>query len=738
MHAATTDRRRAPGIRPPLPARIAAALGAAALVATTAACGGTQPESSSAGFGSHAGAASASHTGARPGVHAAAASGAHAGTTSGTQAGTTSGAETSTLSAAQAGTTSGAGLGTVAAVAEELTAANVDAWLEERLPAAMEANEIAGASVAVVHDGEVVTTRGFGQADTGADGGAPVDADADTLFRPGSVSKVFTATAVMQLVEQGDLDLDTDVSEYLDFEIDRNFDADLTLRHLLSHTPGFEERIGGLIGSGDGPADLRQALVTDPPEQAYAPGTTPAYSNYGNALAGYIVERVSGESFEGYVDHHIFEPLGMESSTFRQPLPDELRDKMSQGYADATGPAQPFEIVGTPPAGALTSSANDMARFMLAQLGAVPEENLLLNDATREQLYSPALTEADLGSFAGAQRMTLGLFEEDRNGHRIVGHGGDTQLFHSHLQLYPDDGTGFYISVNSSGLDPLVTHELRMDLLEDFADRYFPADGTTGEDTADDSARTGIDTVTQRENAERLAGTYVAARGFHSNFLAALAPVMSYKLSARDDGRLAMNPDPGTQRPAVYEQIGDDVWQEVDGERRIAVRTENGRVTGIAHDSAFTILPLAAEREAGLPILLAATAVLLLSLLAWPAGAVWRRIRKLPAPDPAGRLWRALTRVGVVSALLAVVGWSVAVLSIMELVEVPSSAIRGLQALQVVGALGMVPAAAGLVGAIRRRAGWRRIAGPAVALVALSAVTNFAIMFHLLSPNISY
>ncbi|MBE1874668.1 serine hydrolase domain-containing protein, partial [Myceligenerans pegani] len=645
---------------------------------------------------------------------------------------------------AASGAHAGVALGTAsrATGAEELNSSNVDHWLDEALPPALEANGIAGAAVAVVHDGAVVTARGFGRADTGADGGTPVDADADTLFRPGSVSKVFTATAVMQLVERGDLDLDADVSEYLDFEIDRNFDADLTLRHLLSHTPGFEERIAGLIGSGDRPADLRDALVTDPPEQVYAPGTTPAYSNYGNALAGYIVERVSGKTFEDYVDDHIFEPLGMASSTFRQPLPGELRDRVSQGYADASGSAQPFEIVGTPPAGALSSSANDMARFMLAQLGAVPERDLLLRDETRELMYSPALTEAELGSFAGAQRMTLGLFEEDRNGHRVVGHGGDTQYFHSHLQLYPDDGAGIFVSVNSSGRDALETHELRTDLLEEFADRYFPAP---------EAAPEPVDAATMRENAERLAGTYAAARGFHSTFLSALDPVMSYRLSARDDGRLAMNPDPGTQRPNVYEQIGDGVWREVDGERRIAVRTEDGRVTGITHDSAFTILPVDAERQVGPPILAGATAVLLLALLAWPAGALWRRLRRRPARTRDrhghdrhghdrhdGRRWRVLTRVGVASALLAVAGWAAIVLTVMELVEVPAVVIRGVQALQVIGALGMIPAIVLLVGRIRRRARWHLIAGAAVTLLALSAVTNFAIMFRFLSPDISY
>ncbi|GAB4085681.1 hypothetical protein GCM10028784_23110 [Myceligenerans cantabricum] len=619
------------------------------------------------------------------------------------------------------------------AVTAAPTTRDVDAWLDGSVPAALEGNGIAGATVAVVHDGKVVTTRGFGRADTGEGGTDPVDVDAGTLFRAGSVSKVFTATAVMQLVEHGELDLDTDVSEYLDFDVERSFEDDLTLRHLLTHTPGFEERLAGLIGEGTGPVDLRDALVTDPPEQVYAPGTVPAYSNYGNALAGYIVERVSGEPFEEYLERHVFEPLGMKSSSFRQPLPEKLQGLVSQGYVDSTGPAQPFEVVGTPPAGSLSVSAHDMARFMLAQLGAVPEQDLLLSDQTREEMYSPALTAESLGAFADGERMTLGLFQEDRNGHRIVGHGGDTQFFHSHLQLYPDDGAGIFVSVNSSGFDPVETHAMRTELLGEFADRFFPAgsEGATGDGAT-------VDPETMRENAEQVAGTYIPSRGFHSTFLSALDLLQTYEVSARDDGRLAMDPDPGTQRPNVYEQVGEHVWQETDGSRRIAVRTKDGQVTGIAHDSAMSIRPLDGDRAAGLPILVVAVAILVLGLLAVPAGAIWRRLRRLPAPVRDGRRWRVLTRVGVASTLLAVVGWVAVVVGVMGLTEVPPAAIRGVQALQVIGALGIVPAILRLVDEVRRRVGWRPVTGTVVTLLALSAVMNFAIMFQLLSPNISY
>lgn len=607
------------------------------------------------------------------------------------------------------------------AAPEEFTAANVDAWLDATIPGALEESGIAGAVVAVVGDGQVLTTRGFGYADTAS----RTEADpAETLFRPGSVSKVFTATAVMQLVQQGELDLDTDVAAYLDFEIERGYDDDLTLRHLLSHTAGFEERIAGLIGSEGAEANLREALATDPPEQVFRPGTTPSYSNYGNALAGYIVERVSGMPFEDYIDEHLLAPLGMASSSFRQPLPEDLAERLSEAYGAAGGPAQPFEYVGTPPAGSLSATADDMAQFMLAQLGAHPDGIELLDAATRELMYSPALTEESLGAFAGAQRMTLGWFQEDQNGHRVVGHGGDTNWFHSHLNLYPDDGAGIFVSFNSSGTQGYETAGLRADLMRDFADRYFPGETET-------AAVGGWD-------AELIAGTYYSSRGSQSTFLSALDVFATTKATALDDGRLYFESDPGTLEPGVFEPVGDGVWKEAGGDRTIAVRIEDGEVTGIVHDAAFTLLPLETERAIGLPALIAAVAVLLLGLLAWPAAAVYRRLRHRPGPGREGRRWRVLVRIGAACSVLAIAGWVAVVLMAMALQDPSAALIRTVQVLQLIGALGLIPAAVKLVGEIRRKAGWKAVTGTVITFLALAAVADFAIEFQLLSPNITY
>lgn len=216
----------------------------------------------------------------------------------------------------------------------DLSTVDVDAWLDGFLPAALEREGIAGAVVSVVSDGAVLTERGFGWADTGASGNDPIPVDAQrTLFRIGSISKLVTATTVMQLVEDGRLDLDAPVQHYLDFTLPVSFERPVTVRHLLTHTAGFEDKLTGVIGApGAEPTTLYDAVSVDPPEQIFAPGTTPAYSNYSNGLAAYLVQRITGEPYEDVVEREVFGPAGMANATLQQPLPASARANMSKGY----------------------------------------------------------------------------------------------------------------------------------------------------------------------------------------------------------------------------------------------------------------------------------------------------------------------------------------------------------------------------------------------------------------------
>ena len=295
--------------------------------------------------------------------------------------------------------------------AHDLTKADVDAWLDGYMPYAIKSGGIPGAVVVVVKDGQPLTMRGFGYSDLKT--AKPVDSNL-TLFRPGSVSKLFTWTAVMQLVQAGKLDLDKDVNTYLDFKIPPRDGKPVTLRNIMTHTAGFAETAKYLIDFGEKKPDaLGKILARWVPDRIYAPGEMPAYSNYAASVAGYIVERVSGEPFDTYVQNHIFTPAGMAHSSFDQPLPANLRPLMSKGYKPGTDEPQPYEVIGMAPAGALASSGADMGRFMIAHLN-----HTLINPQTAQLMYGNANKP-----FSALPAMALGFYHEDRNGLRLAGNG---------------------------------------------------------------------------------------------------------------------------------------------------------------------------------------------------------------------------------------------------------------------------------------------------------------------------
>src|SRR5436305_3499515 len=314
----------------------------------------------------------------------------------------------------------------------ELTATDVEAFLAGFMPMQLERENIAGAVVCVVKDGKVLFSKGYGYSNV--EKKTPVSPD-NTLFRPGSISKLFTWTAVMQLVQHGKLDLDRDINDYLDFKIPPAFSKPITLRNLLTHTPGFEETVKGLfIPENATVLSLKEYLTRHLPRRIFPPGVVPAYSNYGVTLAGYIVERVSGREFNDYVTENIFKPLGMLHSTFAQPLPPDLKPLMSAGYELGSDKPKAFENVQVAPAGALSITAADISHFMIAHLQDGKFENAqILSPEVARQMHSRQLCfHPELNG------MALGFYEENQNGHHIIGHGGDTLYFHSDLHLVLD------------------------------------------------------------------------------------------------------------------------------------------------------------------------------------------------------------------------------------------------------------------------------------------------------------
>ncbi len=602
----------------------------------------------------------------------------------------------------------------------QLTTEDVNAWLDGKLPDALKNGDIPGAVVSVVKDGQVVTTRGYGWADIGASGGQPVAVDPEkSLFRVASISKIPTSIAAMQLVEQGKVDLDADISAYLDFEIERRFDEPLTLRHLLTHSAGFDEH-----GSLTPTTDLEAYVKNDPPTQVFAPGTTPGYSNYGMALAGYIVQRVSGQPFETYVREHVLEPAGMTSSTYEQPLPKDMAGSLGPGYT-STGEEVPFEVMGDFPAGSLTVSAPDFAAFMNAQLSRSPK---LLREETWEQMWSPGLGEERLGNRAKAGEMGLGYFELTRHGRRIVEHSGDhTRGWHSKFELYPEEKTGIFISYNGDGNES--ARSLREDLAQGFADRYFPGE-TVKASGSKDSA----------ERARQVAGSYISSLGPWNTFLAAWSPFFGKATIEHTGGGKLMLDE------AQYVEVEPWVWRQVDGAGAIAAQVKDGKVASLSHGPALTLIPVTPVQQALVPVFGVCLVLLLVATVAWPVGALRRR-RALRGGQEVGAPVPWLTRVargGGALALAAQLTWTL----LLVVFVANSSTItdgsftwlipvaRCAQVLQVLGVVAVIPAAADLVIALRRRAGWRRVTMSAVLLTALVALAWWAWAGNALVPSL--
>ncbi|QGZ41324.1 CubicO group peptidase (beta-lactamase class C family) [Pseudoduganella flava] len=513
-----------------------------------------------------------------------------------------------------------------------LTAADAESWLDGMMPTALRIAGVPGAVVVLVKDGKPLLQKGYGYADW--EKAVPVD-PATTLFRPGSISKLFTWTAVMQQVEQGKLDLDTDVNRYLDFAVPSWRGKALTLRHVMTHTTGLEETGRGLIVYDQYTPDNGKVLKAYIPPYLYEPGTTQGYSNWATALAGYIVQRVSGEPFDDYVEKHIFAPLGMRHSTFRQPLPPALRAHMAQGYPSVDEPAKPYEIVNLPPAGSLAAPGADMARFMLAYLGQGSLDGQRILKPETVQLMHTRITRGmpDLNGIG------LGFYQQDVNGHRAVGHGGDTNLFHSELYLLPDDGIGLFVSVNAAG-----RHDqgkwLRERLYQGFVDRYLP-------DRRPRAA--GVDEATATAHAHLLAGAYRNTRREDSSFMSVLQLLSPVKVEAVEHGRVAI--EIGGSRN-VFREVRPFLWEEEHGKRRLQAVVKDGKVQRWGLEPyvfafVFEPVPFMASTPV-LVALLAAFGVAVLTALAWPVAARIRRRHGLPRPG------RPATLVRVASCLVPV------------------------------------------------------------------------------------
>ncbi|RDI97275.1 class C beta-lactamase-related serine hydrolase [Dyella solisilvae] len=598
--------------------------------------------------------------------------------------------------------------------ANELSASDLQPWLDAQMNDVMRQGAVTGAVAVVVKDGEIVLSRGYGYADAGAK--KPVDPET-SMFRVGSISKLFTWTAVMQLVEKHKLDLDADINLYLDFPIPPRDGKPITLRDLMTHTAGFEDALKDRYATS--PATLLPFdtwLKRWVPTRIHPSGDVPAYSTYGAALAGYIVQRVSGQPFDDYIERHILEPLEMKHSSFRQPLPDALQADVMPAYGQPDAPPRPFDLRTAVPAGALSASGDDMARFMIAHLQYGRSGNAqLLEQATVRQMQ-----DNQRAAIPGLPGMALGFLRMDRNGQVILGHGGEVGGFHSLLMLFPEHHTGIFIATDGGHAAPLLRP-----LMERFADRHFPPLPQLRQPTL----------ATDKVHGAQLAGRYLPSVISQDNLLALPDALGQLSIGMAADGTLQA-PMFG---PAHWREVQPYVWVDDATGRRLGVVMHDGKPVMLSIDTQSPVrvyLPATGWTPTQIALSALVPIVLFIALvLSWPVEALLRRRPQKALPDEDVR-WYRLSRLTAVLYLLFAIGWR---LMLFRLI-LPGLDLR-LRLLQLVGVLavfGSVAVAIETWRAWRSKGGWwRRISDVLLLLACLGAIA-FIVRWRLLALNINY
>ena len=451
--------------------------------------------------------------------------------------------------------------------------AELEAFLDELMAKDMEEYHIAGAAVSVVKDGRLFFAKGYGYADL--ENKIPVDPE-QTGFRIGSVTKLFTWTAVMQLVEQEKLDLNADINTYLDFRIPDTYPEPITLRHLLTHTSGFEQiHTDILVSEADDLVPAREFLVSHMAARVRPPGICVAYSNFNSDLAGYIVAQVSGQPYDQYVKEHILDPLGMVHTTASSPMPPDLYPRASVGYTYNNGAFQVYPDymaqLASVPGAAIQASATDMARFMIAHLqgGYYSDSSIakarILEESTVMQMHSTLYTPDSrlLG-------VAYGFFDFSDNGQRAIGHSGGAPPMNSNFLLLPDQNLGIFVVYNSEGGEDLTLQHLGFQRA--FFDHYYTA-------TAVEPIQPPADFA---ERAGRLVGSYRVTESSYSTIEKVVGLFGAFEISDPGDGTLLFNMSGLEFRFVEVEPL---YFRQVDGPFGLTFREDDrGRITHIFTD----------------------------------------------------------------------------------------------------------------------------------------------------------
>ncbi|GGO18924.1 serine hydrolase domain-containing protein [Micromonospora parathelypteridis] len=547
-------------------------------------------------------------------------------------------------------------LGAVTAVpgaAQAAPATGYEAFFDNLVPAQLAKYRIPGAAVVVVDGQHPLFARGYGLADV--DTRVPVSPDR-TGFFIASNAKLWTTTAVMQLVEQGKLDLNTDVNRYLTaFKIRDSYPGQpVTLAHLLTHTSGFvDEIVGAAVRDPADAQPLADYLAEHQPERVRRPGTLASYDNYGFTLAGYLVQVVSGEPFDRYVATHLLQPLGMSGSTASQPPTAAVNATLAQGYRPQDD--RQVRVQGqygpmVPTGAGVVSTATDMGRFLSDQLrtSTSPIQPQLLDPTALRQMQTRQFSHDP--QLPG---MAFGWQEHPRDGQLVLAKDGDVPGFHSNAALLPDKGIGIFVVYNGDGVDGTASWAGK-EVVDEFVGSFFPGAATTGGNAVaagqDPEVAGSLNQYEGDYRVTRTAEDLTKAAALMSSVSVEVGP--DNTLTTR--GPLSPDPDKVTQH---WTPIGPRLFQERGGQDQLGFRVDgDGQIAALFDTSNPTIAyqRLAWWQSPTLHqvLLVGALTVLLVTLLYYPIAVLVRLLRR--RSPAAGTRWSTTARLAAwITAALA-------------------------------------------------------------------------------------
>ncbi len=488
---------------------------------------------------------------------------------------------------------------------------NISQWqsfFDNEFASVMNALKIPGMALSVVNSTNILYNKGYGYASL--EESKLIDPNT-TLFRIGSVSKLFTWTAVMQLYEQGLLDLDEDVNTYLStFKIKNKFNQPITMRHLITHSAGFE---ADWIWNGDATEEtllsLEDYVIKFQPRRVSPPGETCSYSNYGASLAGYIVTQISGLDYDNYIEENIFIPLKMNSSTFRQPFPDHLKDNFTSVYSfDEDGePILSFsKLVLAPPAGGLATTALDVAQFMMAHLNNGSVDSVqILQEVTTQQMHQRLFSNDP--RIAG---WTYGFVDTTYRGVRILHHGGAVTRSGGIIFLMPELDIGVYLSYNTESVISTVA------ILAGFLETFFSLETITNI----------YPSASSKEYLKRFAGKYMQAGVWETTPLKIERVIDYLEVTITGDGFLLF-------KGQKFVEVDDLLFRAYNSYWYIAFReNEKGRITHLMQGG-FSQVPYARANGIANPTnawghMIVCLTLLLLIGLEFPIRKIIEKLRK--------------------------------------------------------------------------------------------------------------